>query len=97
MDQPDPTIHQPMRLKIMAALKALPPREQLEFTRLKSIVGATDGNLGAHITTLEQAGYIEIEKDFIGKKPRTRMRLTKAGRRAFETYVDFLREIVNPA
>ena len=97
MEQPDPTIHQPMRLKIMAALKALPPREQLEFTRLKDIVGATDGNLGAHVTTLEQAGYVEIEKDFAGKKPRTRMRLTKQGRRAFESYVEFLREIVNPA
>jgi DNA-binding MarR family transcriptional regulator len=92
--QPDPIIHQPQRLKIMAALKALPPREQLEFVRLKAIVGATDGNLGAHIVTLEQSGYVEVEKDFVGKKPRTRVRLTKAGRRAFEDYVAFLREIV---
>jgi hypothetical protein len=56
VDQPDPIIHQPARLKIMAAQKALPPREQLEFIRLKVIVGATDGNLGAHISTLEQSG-----------------------------------------
>lgn len=92
--QPDPVIHQPQRLKIMAALKALPGREQLEFVRLKAIVGATDGNLGAHIVTLEQSGYVEVEKDFVGKKPRTRVRLTKAGRRAFEDYIAFLREIV---
>ncbi|HKX00839.1 MAG TPA: transcriptional regulator [Bryobacteraceae bacterium] len=94
MDQPDPIIHQPARLKIMAALKALPPREQLEFMRLKTIVATTDGNLGAHIVTLEQAGYLEVEKDFVGKKPRTRVRLTKSGRRAFENYLDFLRDIV---
>lgn len=94
MEQPDPVIHQPARLKIVAALKALPAREQLEFVRLKAIVGMTDGNLGAHIVTLEQAGYLEVEKDFVGKKPRTRMRLTKAGRRAFDNYVAFLREIV---
>jgi DNA-binding MarR family transcriptional regulator len=94
IEQPDPIIHQPQRLKIMAALKALPPREQLEFVRLKAVVGATDGNLGAHIVTLEQAGYVEVEKDFVGKKPRTRVRLTKTGRRAFEDYIAFLREIV---
>ncbi len=97
MDQPDPAIHQPVRLKIMAALRALPPREQLEFTRLKAIVGATDGNLGAHIGTLEESGYVEVEKDFVRKKPRTRVRLTKAGRRAFEDYVAYLREIVEQA
>lgn len=95
MDQPDLIIHQPARLKIMAALKALPPREQLEFMRLKAIVGTTDGNLGAHIVTLEEAGYLEVEKDFVGKKPRTRVRLTKSGRRAFQSYVAFLRDILS--
>ncbi len=78
----------------MAALKTLPPREQLEFTRLKGIVGATDGNLGAHIATLEQPSYLEIEKDFVGKKSRTRVRLTKTGCRAFDGYIAYLREIV---
>jgi DNA-binding MarR family transcriptional regulator len=95
MDQPDTTIHQPVRLKIMAALKALPDREQVEFVRLKALVGATEGNLGAHLTTLEQAGYIEIEKDFVAKKPRTRVRLARAGRRALENYIGYLREIVD--
>jgi DNA-binding MarR family transcriptional regulator len=97
MDQPDSIIHQPVRLKIIAALKALPPSELLEFTRLKAIVGATDGNLGAHLATLEQSGYLEVEKDFLMKKPRTRVRLTKMGRRAFENYVAYLREIVGQA
>ena len=94
MDQPYTTIHQPVRLKIMAALKALPDREQIEFVRLKALVGATEGNLGAHLNTLEQAGYIEVEKDFVAKKPRTRVRLAKAGRRALENYIAYLREIV---
>ena len=96
MEQPDPTIHQPIRLKIMAALKALPDREPIEFTRLKAMVGATDGNLGAHITTLEEAGYVEVEKDFVARKPRTRVRLARTGRRAFENYIAYLREIVDP-
>ena len=97
MDQPDPVIHQPVRLKIMAALKALPPKEMLEFVRLKAIVGATEGNLGAHITHLEQAGYVTVEKDFAGKRPRTRVMLSKEGRRAFEDYVTYLREIIDTA
>jgi DNA-binding MarR family transcriptional regulator len=94
MDQPDQIIHQPVRLKIMAALKVLPPQEALEFVRLKTIVGATEGNLGAHITTLEEAGYVDVEKDFVGKKPRTRVGLSKQGRRAFEDYVAYLRDII---
>ena len=95
MDQPDETIHQPVRLKIMLALRALADREKLEFTQIKTLVGATDGNLGAHLGILEQAGYLVVEKDFVGKKPRTRMQITKPGRRAFERYVDFLRTIVD--
>jgi DNA-binding MarR family transcriptional regulator len=95
MQQPDETIHQPVRLKIMVALRALPEREKMDFTRLKAAVEATDGNLGAHIGILEQAGYVGVEKDFVGKKPRTRMQITKAGRRAFERYVEYLRTIVD--
>lgn len=95
MDQPDETIHQPVRLRIMAALRALPEREKMEFTQVRALVGVTDGNFGAHIGTLEQAGYLAVEKDFVGKKPRTRVQLTKVGRRAFEKYVAYLREIVD--
>lgn len=95
MDQPDNLIHQPVRLKIMAALKALPPNEQLEFVRLKKIVAATEGNLGAHIQTLDEAGYVAVEKDFADNRPRTRVKLTKQGRRAFEDYVAYLRHILD--
>lgn len=94
MEQPDPIIHQPVRLKIMAALKPLPTNDQIEFVRLKKLVDATEGNLGAHIQTLEQAGYVAVEKDFADNRPRTRIKLTKQGRRAFEDYVGFLRTIL---
>lgn len=94
MEQPDPVIHQPVRLKIMAALKPLPAGDPIEFVRLKAIVGATEGNLGAHITTLEEAGYVGVEKDFVAKRPRTRVSLTRQGRRAFEDYLDYLRSII---
>ena len=87
-------IHQPVRLKIMSALRALPPGEQLEFVRLKKLVEATEGNLGAHIQTLEEAGYVAVEKDFADNRPRTRVKLSKEGRRAFEDYVAFLRDII---
>lgn len=97
MEQPDLTIHQPVRLKIMAALKALPPSEMIEFVRLKAIVGATEGNLGAHITTLEEAHYVAVEKDFVAKRPRTRVALSKQGRRAYDDYLDYLREIIAAA
>ncbi len=95
MEQPDPVIHQPVRLRIMAALKALPGGEAIEFVRLKAVVGATEGNLGAHIATLEEAGYISVAKDFVAKRPRTRITLTKDGRRAFEDYVGYLRDIID--
>jgi DNA-binding MarR family transcriptional regulator len=98
-DQPDPVIHQTVRLKIMAALKALPDTDQdsgrLEFVRLRELVGATEGNLGAHITSLETAGYIEVTKDFQGRKPRTRVRLTRTGRNALADYVAFMRSIID--
>ena len=94
MDQPDAIIHQPVRLKIMAALKALPQAEQIEFVRLRKIVDATEGNLGAHIQTLEQAGYIAVEKDFADNRPRTRLKMTRQGRRAFEDYVTYLKNLI---
>lgn len=93
----DELIHQPLRLKIMAALNGLAPREALEFIKLKAIVEATDGNLGAHLATLEQAGYLRLEKDFVGKKPRTRVSVTAAGRRAFLQHVAYLRALLDGA
>jgi DNA-binding MarR family transcriptional regulator len=96
MGEIDAIIHQPVRLKIMAALKALPLNEQIEFVRLRKLVDATEGNLGAHIQTLEQAGYVAVEKDFADNKPRTRIVMTRQGLRAFEDYVSYLRDILQP-
>jgi DNA-binding MarR family transcriptional regulator len=90
-------IHQPLRLKIMATLAALPPREPIEFTRLRGISEATDGNLGTHLSALEKAGYVRIEKDFVGKKPRTRVAMSPAGRRAFQQHVAFLQDLIDTA
>jgi DNA-binding MarR family transcriptional regulator len=88
-------IHQSTRLRIMAALSVLSGEQQLEFTRLRGLVGTTDGNLGAHLDTLEKAGYVGIEKLFVGKRPQTRIRATPAGRRAFAEHVAYLREILD--
>ena len=87
----DEIIHQSIRLRIMAALNALPTREVLDFPRLLALTGATDGNLGAHLATLENAGYVELRKAFVGKKPRTSIVLTNLGRRAFEKHAIDLR------
>lgn len=96
MQTPDEIIHQPVRLKIMAALNTLESKQWLEFVALRAIVRATDGNLGAHLTTLETAGYVVVKKDFVGKKPRTQVCLSRAGRDAFNRYVLALQEILSP-
>jgi DNA-binding MarR family transcriptional regulator len=83
MAELDDIIHQPLRLKIMAALNALPATGGLEFSRLKKLTSATDGNLGAHIETLTKAGYVSVEKAFVGKKPQTTVTATATGRSAF--------------
>jgi len=90
----DDIIHQPLRLRIMAALNALPAGLGLEFSRLKKLTGATDGNLGAHIETLARAGYVGVEKAFVGKKPQTTVSATATGRGAFARHVATLRDII---
>ena len=95
MSTPDEIVHQSTRLKIMSALNALPRREMLEFVRLKAITGATDGNLGSHLTTLWRSRDTStVVKDFVGKRPRTRVRITAPGRRAFQSHVAYLRDIL---
>jgi DNA-binding MarR family transcriptional regulator len=95
MSGPNEIIHQSTRLKLMAALRGLPAGEMIEFTRLKAMLKATDGNLGAHLMALEKPGYIEVAKDFLGKKPRTRVAITRAGRTAFDDHVAYLRDIID--
>jgi DNA-binding MarR family transcriptional regulator len=94
MAELDEVIHQALRLRIMAALNALPGSIGLEFSKLKKLTGATDGNLGAHIETLGKAGYVAVEKAFVGKKPQTTVIATAAGRAAFARHVVALRTII---
>jgi DNA-binding MarR family transcriptional regulator len=95
MNGRDEIIHQSTRLRIMAALATLPRKDAIEFTRLKSIIATTDGNLGAHLETLAKAGYIAIDKQFVDRKPQTRISITAAGRRAFNDHVAYLRDIID--
>ena len=88
-------IHQATRLKIMASLSRLGPEATLAFTRLKAILETTDGNLGTHLDALEKAGYIAVEKLFEGRKPKTRVKATASGRRAFADNVAYLRSIID--
>jgi DNA-binding MarR family transcriptional regulator len=95
MAEPDEVIHQSVRLKIMAALNTGGRNDWIDFPRLKSIVNATDGNLGAHLETLSKAGYVTQEKRFEGKRPQTRVRITPQGRKAFADHVAYLRGILD--
>lgn len=95
MAQLDNIIHQPARLQIMASLVALAPQEQVDFVHLRKILDLTDGNLGAHLGKLENAGYIKVEKTFIARKPRTFINVTGKGRDAFSNHVRALEKIVH--
>ena len=94
MAQLDNIIHQPARLQIMSSLMALDPGEQVDFVYLRKILKLTDGNLGAHLTKLEDAGYIKIEKTFIARKPRTFISITGRGRDAFDEHIAALEKII---
>ncbi len=87
----DRVIHDQTRLAILAALAA---SETLSFTDLKSITGTTDGNMSVHARRLEDAGYVLCEKTFAGRTPRTEYRLSAAGRRAFEKYLDHMDALI---
>jgi DNA-binding transcriptional ArsR family regulator len=97
MAESNDLIHQPLRLKIMAALNAARDEDPLEFGRLKALVQATDGNLSTHLSTLEGAGYVRIDKDFVGKKPRTRVAITRPGASAFRAHIAYLRDLIDQA
>ena len=79
----DKLIHEPARLLIMAHLYVV---ESVNFLFLMRQTGMTFGNLSSHMSRLEAAGYIDVEKEFVGKKPNTRLRLTDEGKVAFEEY-----------
>jgi len=94
MAEIDNIIHQPVRLRIMSSLVALDPDEQVDFVHLRKILDLTDGNLGAHLTKLENAGYVKVDKTFIARKPRTFVKATGKGRDAFNEYTNTLKQII---
>jgi DNA-binding MarR family transcriptional regulator len=96
MDELDSIIHQPARLQIMSALSQLKATDRVDFTFLKERLGLTDGNLGAHLSTLEAKGYISVEKEFVARRPKTFVALTPAGREAFTRHVTALQSILLP-
>lgn len=90
----DPLIHQPVRLRITAALASTERDAKVDFAFLRDCLKLTDGNLGAHLSKLENAGYVRLEKTFVDGKPRTFAHLTSRGRDAFEQHVAALRSIL---
>ena len=87
-------IHQPVRLRIMSVLNTLNKDDEVEFTYLRDLLEVTDGNLGAHLHKLEDAGYIAINKVFVERKPRSFISATPEGRKGFEEHVAALEEIL---
>ena len=87
----DDVIHGRMRLGIMAYLANA---EVADFNELKAVLQATQGNLSVHLRKLEDAGYVAIDKSFLGRKPLTRIRITPAGRKAFVQYLAAISKLV---
>jgi len=85
-------IHGRLRLAIMAYLSSV---AETDFTSLKRETAATDGNLSAHLRKLEEAGYIAVQKGFVGRKPKTTLKLSKEGRKAWIAYLDQLRAMID--
>ncbi|MEJ2241342.1 MAG: transcriptional regulator [Candidatus Bathyarchaeota archaeon] len=88
----DRTIHEPTRLMIMSQLYVV---ESADFLFLQNQLKMTPGNLSSHLTKLEDAGYVEIVKEFIDRKPHTALRVTKKGKQAFKDYRKNLKQIFN--
>ena len=88
----DRLVHEPARLAVMAVLYVL---ESADFTFLMNQTGLTWGNLSAHLSKLEEGGYIEVEKTFKGKRPNTILQLTPQGRQAFQTYATKMKQVFN--
>lgn len=88
------TIHQTVRLRIMAVLVTLEPEAEVDFSYLRSLLDVTDGNLGAHLRKLEEAGYILVNKSFVDRKPRTFISATPEGRKVFKEHVQALESIL---
>lgn len=88
----NPLIHSQLRLAIMTLLLSV---DEAEFTYIKEKTNATAGNISVQFDKLQAAGYIEIRKEFVGKKTRTSCRMTETGRAAYEEYIDSLKTYLN--
>ena len=87
----DRLVHERLRLGILSALAV---NESLTFNELKKLLDTTDGNLSVHARKLEEGGYIGCTKSFEGRMPRTDYRMTAAGKRAFERYIDHMEALI---
>jgi DNA-binding MarR family transcriptional regulator len=87
----DPLLHERGRLAIVSVLA---PVQELSFTELRNSLEMTDGNLSVHLQKLEEKGYVLITKQFVGRRPLTTCRLTKAGQQAFTRYLNHLEALV---
>lgn len=90
----DDIIHGRIRLGVVAYLSAV---QSALFAELRDKVGATDGNLSAHLRKLEDAGYVTVDKSFNGRKPQTRLSLTATGRRAWRAWLDRIDHLTRAA
>ncbi len=95
-DLPDlnPVVHGKLRLALLSLLAGV---EQADFTWLREKTGSTDGNLGAQLLKLEEAGYVAVEKKFVQRKPQTAYRMTEPGRAALSEYVQALKQLLGGA
>ena len=89
--QLDRVIHEKGRLAIMSMLAANP---SLSFTELRDVLQMTDGNITAHVRTLQEAGYVSVTKTYPGPRPLTTFALTDVGRTAFTDYINLLEKIL---
>jgi len=87
----DKVIHERLRLGIISALAA---NERLSFSELKNLLKTTDGNVSVHARKLEEAGYLTLEKSFKGRVPLTEYKITAAGRKALERYLDHMEALI---
>lgn len=90
----NPVVHGRLRLAVLSLLSSV---DQAEFTWLRTKTQATDGNLGAQLLKLEEAGYVAVKKRFVLRKPQTVYRITGTGRQALAEYVRALKELLGPA
>ena len=88
----DQVIHAPARLTVLTYLYVV---ESVDFRFLKNVTGLTWGNLSSHVSKLEEAGYVAVDKEFRGKKPHTMLHLTDEGRAAFRAYKHSMQQVLD--